>query len=140
MARPRKNARYAEYSTRIQQFALAAIKRLNERYGNAIPEFVMMQLDKCCETLEIIDECRKACKDYGMLIDGEKGGKKINPAVQALSAYQSTLNRLLTALMLTPNSEDKARKVDHGQQNMLLDELINGSSTGTEDYDEEYSE
>lgn len=138
MPKKKHKNRYADYSERIQAFAADAISRLNKRYGGKIPSYILIQLDQAAETLDLIADCKKSIKDDGMLIEGERGNsKKLNPAAQLLNISQSTLNRILTALMLTCNSEDKARKADHGEQNMLLDELINGSVDEDRDYDED---
>ena len=141
MPKNKHKNRYAAYNERIQAFADGCIKRLKERYGSSIPEYTLVQVDKACETLFLIDECKECIKNEGILITADRtGSQKLNPAVTAMTSAQSALGRYLTSMMLTCNAEDKARKADHGEQNMLLDSLINGDDGDFRDYDEEDGE
>ena len=139
MPKKKHKNRYADYSERIQAFADSAIKTLNKRLGNSIPEYTLTLVDQACETLDLIGDCKKSIKTDGMLIDGERGNsKKLNPSAQMMNVAQNTLNRILVSLLLTPNAIDKQRKSgDKSESLAILDDLLNGGNDDEKDYDED---
>ena len=139
MPKKKHKSRYADYSERIQAFADSSIKNLNKRLGNNIPEYTLTLVDRACDTLQLIDACKKSIAEDGMLIAGERGNsKKLNPAAQLLNISLSTLNRILVALLLTPNSIDKQRHSgDKSESLAILDDLLNGGNDDDNDYDED---
>lgn len=139
MPKNKHKNRYAAYNERIQAFADSAIKTLNKRLGNSIPEYTLTLVDQACETLDLIGDCKKSIKTDGMLIDGERGNsKKLNPSAQMMNVAQNTLNRILVSLLLTPNAIDKQRKSgDKSESLAILDDLLNGGNDDEKDYDED---
>lgn len=121
----KKNSRYSMYDEKAQAFAESCERRLKERYGNKVPEYIMCQLDQCVSYFDMISRAEESVRKDGLLVQGRFGLVK-NPSINIKIDATVQLHKLMVSLLLTANSQDKQRKSDHGEQNMLLDELLHG--------------
>lgn len=76
-----------------------------------------------CESYQDFVDAAQEVKEHGLLIDGDRGGKKSNPAVRMKKAALDTMVRILAELGLTPTGSMRAGSVEPGED--AFDELIN---------------
>lgn len=114
-----------DYDDEVKAFGNGGYEILKGRMVE-IPPHVLSQLDEACYYLQRAKDCRAVLKRTGLTATNARGADVPHPLTKIEKDAINMFYKLIGGLMLTPSTEDKARKVDKSEDNRVIDALING--------------
>lgn len=118
-----KRKRYTQYNDDVNNFGNSAFETLKARMVD-VPDYVLSQLDEAVGYLQRAQDCKEQIKREGLMIQGRLGPIQ-HPLIKVQESCTVQFYKLITGLMITPQTQDKAKKVDHTEDNRIIDSLIN---------------
>lgn len=118
-----KKKRYCHNDQNINDFGNSAMDILKDKYVE-VPAYILSQLDEAVNFLQLAQDCRKQISEDGLTVINTKGVLSSHPLLTVMKEATTQFHRLCTALMLTENARDKARKSDHSDENRALEALL----------------
>lgn len=117
--------RYSSYDKIVNDFGNSAYEILKGRMVS-VPDSVSAQLDEACYYLQRAQECKGQLELEGYTVSGARGTIVAHPLIKIQKEAMNMFYKLTAGMMLTPSTEDKARKADSTEDNRMIDSLING--------------